>query len=218
MSTKSIMEKIDEQERLDTAGAAIQPVILDAFKAGGKTGKDIKNMLHGKWLDHPVHPMITDVPVGAWTTAAVLDAMELFGNDKYKDGADAAVSIGLVGAAGAAITGMTDWTGTTEIERKAGLLHGLLNVGATALYIASLIMRRKKSSRRAAITFANTCSHLGGPLSEGELLNDCRVRCPWHQSVFSLKDSSVIDGPATEPQPEFDVRVKDGQIEVRIKK
>jgi nitrite reductase/ring-hydroxylating ferredoxin subunit/uncharacterized membrane protein len=293
MSTKSIMEKIDEQEWLDTAGAAIQPVILDAFKAGGKTGKDIKNMLHGKWLGHPVHPMITDVPVGAWTTAAVLDTMELFGNDQYKDGADAAVSIGLVGAVGAAITGMTDWTGTTEIERKAGLLHGMLNVGATALYIASLIMRRKKSSRRAAITLsmlgygittasayiggnlvynqqmgvdhtaiprgypeefvavlpdgelkndsmkcvsigkvdvllarqnnqifaiANTCSHLGGPLSDGELLQDCRVICPWHQSVFSLKDGSVIDGPATEPQPEFDIRVLDGQIEVRLKK
>ena len=49
MSTKSIMEKIDDQEWLDTAGAAIQPVILDAFKAGGKTGKNIKNFLHGKW-------------------------------------------------------------------------------------------------------------------------------------------------------------------------
>jgi nitrite reductase/ring-hydroxylating ferredoxin subunit len=63
---------------------------------------------------------------------------------------------------------------------------------------------------------ANTCSHLGGPLSEGELLNDCSVRCPWHGSVFSLKDGSLIDGPATQPQPKFDVRVKNGQIEVRL--
>lgn len=293
MSTKSIMEKIDEQEWLDSAGAAIQPVILNAFKAGGKTGNDIKNILHGKWLGHPVHPMITDVPVGAWTTAAVLDTMELCGNKKYKDGADAAVSIGLVGAAGAAVTGMTDWTGTTEIERKAGLLHAMLNIGATALYVASFFMRKNKKTRKAAITLsmvgfgittasayiggnlvynqqmgvdhtaiprgypehftpvlaandlsensmkcvrigkvdillakqhdqifaiANTCSHLGGPLSEGDLLDDCSVRCPWHQSIFSLKDGSVIDGPATQPQPQFDVRTHNEQIEVRLKK
>ena len=293
MSTKSIMEKIDEQEWLDTAGAAIQPVILDAFKAGGKTGNNIKNFLHGKWLGHPLHPIITDVPIGAWTTATVLDTMELCGNDKYKDGADAAVTIGLVGAAGAAVTGLTDWTGTENKERKAGLLHAMLNVGATTLFLASFFMRRKKNSRKAAITLsmlgygittasayigghlvynqqmgvdhtavsrgypddfvpvlaesdlkegsmkcvsadkvevllvrqsneifaiANTCSHMGGPLAEGELLKDCSVRCPWHQSVFSLKDGSVIDGPATEPQPRFDVRVKNGQIEVRLKK
>jgi len=64
---------------------------------------------------------------------------------------------------------------------------------------------------------ANTCSHMGGPLSEGELLEDCEVRCPWHGSVFSLKDGSVIDGPATEPQPEFDVRTRNGKIEVKLR-
>jgi nitrite reductase/ring-hydroxylating ferredoxin subunit/uncharacterized membrane protein len=291
MSRRSVTEIIDEQEWLDTAGAAIQPVILNAFKAGGKTGNDVKNFLHGKWLGHPVHPMVTDVPLGAWTTAAVLDTMELCGSKQYKAGADAVVSIGLEGAAGAAVTGITDWTGTTEIERKAGLVHAVLNIGATALYLTSFFLRRRKKSRVAAITLsmlgyglttasaylggnlvynqqmgvdhtsipmvypekfqavlpenelkengmkcvragkadillakkndqifalANTCSHLGGPLSEGELLNDCSVRCPWHGSVFSLKDGSLIDGPATQPQPKFDVRVKNGQIEVRL--
>lgn len=293
MSTKSVMELIDEQEWLDKAGAAVQPVILNAFKAGGKTGNDVKNFLHGKWLGHPVHPMLTDIPLGAWTTAVVLDTMELCGSKQYKPGADAAVSIGLVGAAGAAITGITDWTGTTEVERKAGLVHAVLNIGATALYIASMFLRKKKKSRAAAITLsmlgygittasayiggnlvyhqqmgvdhtsipmaypkdfeavlpenelkensmkcvhagkasillakqdhqifaiANTCSHLGGPLAEGKLLANCSVRCPWHGSEFSLKDGSVINGPATQPQPKFEVRVKDGQIEVRLQK
>ncbi len=86
MSTKSIMELIDEQKWLDEAGAAIQPVILNAFKAGGKTGNDIKNFLHGKWLGYTLHPMITDIPLGAWTTAAVLDTMELCGSKQYKPG------------------------------------------------------------------------------------------------------------------------------------
>ena len=292
MPTKSLMKIIDSQEWLENAGEAIQPVILNAFKAGGKTGNDIKNFLHGKWLGHPLHPLITDVPIGAWTTAAALDTMELFGSDKYKTGADAAVTIGLVGAAGAAVTGLTDWTGTTQIERKAGLAHAMLNVTATALYLTSAILRKNKKSRKTAISLsmlgycittvsayiggnlvynqqmgvnhaaepdgfpndfvavcaeddlkentmkcvqankinvllarknnetfaiANTCSHMGGPLDEGELLEGCKVRCPWHGSVFSLKDGSVIDGPATEPQPDFDVRTRNGRIEVKLR-
>ncbi len=286
------MEIIEEQEWLDKAGEAIQPAILNAFEAGGKTGNDVKNFLHGKWLGHPLHPMVTDVPLGAWTTAAVLDTMELCGKKQYKPGADAAVTVGLAGAAGAAITGITDWTGTTAIERKTGLVHAFLNIGATALYLASFFLRKKNKSRKAAIALsmlgyvittasaylggtlvynkqvgvnhtaipegyprdfvavlpvselkentmkcvraeqvdvllakknntifaiAHTCSHLGGPLSEGDLLDNCSVRCPWHQSVFSLEDGSVIDGPGKQPQPKFDVRVKDGQIEVKLK-
>ncbi|MDQ2862169.1 MAG: Rieske (2Fe-2S) protein, partial [Bacteroidota bacterium] len=77
------------------------------------------------------------------------------------------------------------------------------------------VLLARKDDRIFAI--ANTCTHLGGPLSDGELLDDCSVRCPWHNSLFSLKDGSVIEGPATQPQPKFDVRVKDGQIEVRLK-
>ncbi|MEP6465845.1 MAG: DUF2231 domain-containing protein [Parafilimonas sp.] len=289
---EQVLEIIDKQQWLDDASEIIQPAILNTFKAGGKTGKAVKNILHGKWLGHPVHPMITDIPIGAWSAAAVLDTMELCGSKRYKPGADAAVAIGLAGAAGAAVTGLTDWTGTTAIERKTGLLHGLLNIGATALYLTSFFLRKKKGTRKTAIALsmlgysisaasaylggtlvynkqmgvnhtaipegypirfttvlaedklkenqmkcvrakqvdillvrrnkkiyaiANTCSHLGGPLSQGKLLDDCSVRCPWHESVFSLEDGHVIDGPATQPQPTFNVRVKDGLIQVKLK-
>jgi nitrite reductase/ring-hydroxylating ferredoxin subunit len=61
---------------------------------------------------------------------------------------------------------------------------------------------------------AHTCSHMGGPLSEGKLEGEV-VQCPWHGSRFSIRDGSVVDGPATFPQPCFAVRVRDGQIEVR---
>jgi nitrite reductase/ring-hydroxylating ferredoxin subunit len=47
------------------------------------------------------------------------------------------------------------------------------------------------------------------------LLENCKVRCPWHGSVFSLEDGSVVNGPATEPQPKFEVRLNNRQIEVR---
>jgi nitrite reductase/ring-hydroxylating ferredoxin subunit len=44
------------------------------------------------------------------------------------------------------------------------------------------------------------------------------VRCPWHGSVFSLKDGSVVNSPATEPQPKFDIRINNGMIEVKLAK
>ena len=66
---------------------------------------------------------------------------------------------------------------------------------------------------------SNHCTHAGGPLNEGEFDNSnlagpC-VKCPWHQSVFRLDDGSVVHGPATVPEPTYDVRTVDGQIEVR---
>ena len=61
---------------------------------------------------------------------------------------------------------------------------------------------------------AHPCSHLGGPLSEGKLDGDV-VQCPWHGSRFNVHDGSVVDGPATFPQPRFETRVREGQIEVR---
>ena len=290
MNEKTAMDLIDQQQWLDEAGDVLQPAVIKAYEAGGEAGQKIKNFMHGTWLGHPLHPVITDVPVGAYTATAVLDGLELAGHSKYAAGADVTLGVGLVGALGSAVTGLTDWSGTSGKSRKIGLVHGMLNLGATVLYATSYFMRRSKGSRGTAIALAmtgygisaaaaylgghlvfgeqvgvdhtataaeypedfvsvlaeneladnsmrcvqageipvllarkngkifalaHTCSHLGGPLSEGDLLENCSVRCPWHGSVFSLENGSVIDGPATEPQPAFDVRINNGQIEVR---
>jgi nitrite reductase/ring-hydroxylating ferredoxin subunit len=58
------------------------------------------------------------------------------------------------------------------------------------------------------------CSHRGGPLHEGEL-DGLSVTCPWHHSVFDLRDGALIHGPAAYPQPAWDVRARAGRIEVR---
>ncbi len=60
------------------------------------------------------------------------------------------------------------------------------------------------------------CSHAGGPLHEGDF-DGVRVQCPWHDSVFDLRDGSIVHGPATHPQPAFDARVREGQIEIRVR-
>jgi len=70
------------------------------------------------------------------------------------------------------------------------------------------------------LALADACSHLSGPLHEGELSDDPElgpcVTCPWHQSVFALEDGAVVHGPATAPQPQFRARVANGRIEVML--
>jgi nitrite reductase/ring-hydroxylating ferredoxin subunit len=59
------------------------------------------------------------------------------------------------------------------------------------------------------VALFDRCSHLGGPLHEGTLVDGC-VRCPWHGSTFRMADGSVVHGPATATQPAYELRV-DGE-------
>ncbi|HEV2108868.1 MAG TPA: Rieske 2Fe-2S domain-containing protein, partial [Thermomicrobiales bacterium] len=59
------------------------------------------------------------------------------------------------------------------------------------------------------------CTHLGGPLEKGEIDGET-VTCPWHGSVFCLRDGKVIHGPATVSEPAYEVRVQGGRVAVRL--
>lgn len=65
------------------------------------------------------------------------------------------------------------------------------------------------------VAISATCTHLGGPLDEGKIEGDT-VTCPWHGSVFCVRDGKLLHGPATMPEPSFEVRVQDGRIAVRV--
>jgi nitrite reductase/ring-hydroxylating ferredoxin subunit len=81
-----------------------------------------------------------------------------------------------------------------------------VSLGATALVVV----------RRGDVVFAlkETCSHAGGPLSEGRLEGDT-IQCPWHYSVFRLSDGAVRHGPATSRQVAYRARINAGQVEVQ---
>src|SRR3954464_9115175 len=176
MDHEIIFETIAKQDWLESAADPISKTIRDLFP--GDAGRAIKNALHGTWLGHPVHPVLTDIPVGAWTLAMILDALDGLGaNKELQAGADFAIGFGLLGAVGSAITGTTDWSESDGRGKTIGLLHGLLNVAATALYTTSFFMRKQKKQRAAGVALsmlgfavANASAYLGGHLVYGEQL------------------------------------------------
>ncbi len=290
METQSIVRLVGNQKWLDDAATPLQTAVRDLFAAAGAAGREAKDLLHGKFLGHPLHPALTDIPVGAWTVAAIFDVAELTGGLGSTELADDAIGIGILGALAAAVAGIADWSETDARAKRIGLVHGVLNVTAVGLYTASLLARKRSRATGIALSLTgfatalassflgghlsfgeqvgvdhtatadqelpqdfvavlaeselppdqprkvvaegveivlvrrngaiyalrNACTHLGGPLAEGELDGD-GIRCPWHRSRFCLKDGSVLDGPAVFPERVFDVRTRDGQIEVRAR-
>ncbi len=61
---------------------------------------------------------------------------------------------------------------------------------------------------------ADRCTYRGGQLHEGEV-RDRAIVCPRDGCTFRLRDGAVLRGPANIPQPSLDVRVEEGQVEVR---
>ena len=97
--------------------------------------RPIKDALNGTWLGHPVHPMVTDVPVGAMTIAALLD---LAGQDRA---ADLAIATGIAGMAASAVTGIADAIDTDSRPQAMATVHATLMAGSLAAYLASLLLR-----------------------------------------------------------------------------
>jgi nitrite reductase/ring-hydroxylating ferredoxin subunit/uncharacterized membrane protein len=168
---KSAIAWIERQEWLEPAADALHQGVHRAYGAGGAAGRKIKDAMHGTWLGHPLHPVLTDFPIGAWSAALLLDFLDSQQPRRgYGRGADAAIACGLAGAATAAVTGLTDWSETDGRARRAGLVHGLLNVAATALYATSLAVRRRGRRQAGrglalagyALSFAS--AYIGGNL------------------------------------------------------
>src|SRR5215467_2420604 len=98
----------------------LQKLLDKALYANGRpSAQKIRNFLNGTWLGEPLHVVLTDVPIGAWTAAMVFDALDLIGNRRvFSRAADTSIAIGLLGAAGAAVTGITDWSDVDPPARR----------------------------------------------------------------------------------------------------
>ena len=186
----------------------LQKALDKALYAGGRpAAQKIRNFLNGTWLGEPLHVVLKDVPAGAWTVAMVFDLLDIaLDRSEFAVAADTSIAIGIAGAAGAAAAGITDWSDVDPPARRLGLSHGLLNLGGTALFVTSLLLRRNKSRRSGRIVGAlgyavmAYASHLGGKMvyehrvgvdrTDGQVFPD--------EFVAILPESTLADGKPTQ--------------------
>ena len=149
---------------------ACQPV---ANAILSRCGASVRNVLHGSPLGHPLHAILTDLPIGAWVTTAVLDVLESRGASGLAAGADGALVVGLLGAAGAGVTGWADWSDTKDDVRSLGMAHAALNSCAILAYLGAYGLRRSRrrgpgiAMAMVGLGFVVTAAFLGGELSFG---------------------------------------------------
>jgi nitrite reductase/ring-hydroxylating ferredoxin subunit/uncharacterized membrane protein len=175
MGSGTALSRLTDQPGLDAIAEPLSDAVRGAYDAAGPLGRQAKNFLHGVWLKHPLHPVVTDIPIGAWTTGLVLDAVAK-DDPKLQEAADIAIAVGLAGAAAAAVSGLTDWSETSGRARRTGLVHGLLNIAATTLYAAAYALR-KNGSRRSGQTcaIAGYSIAAGAAWFGGDLVYDQRI-------------------------------------------
>lgn len=283
-----IDESIENSTLLKKGGIEVKVSLHKAILSAGEAGRTLADLLHGKWLGHPLHPVLTDITLGAWFSGVVLDIAGLITRrHRMSEAADTLIKLGTVSAVPTALAGMTDYSAIKQDAVEYGAAHALLNSTALGLFALSIRARRnrerdtgvalalgglgismlsawlggemvyrlrvgvdhaKRASRHEAWTpvlsavllaegearrielesepvllyrhngeifaIGAVCAHAGGPLEEGHFDGYC-VTCPWHDSVYDLRDGSVVHGPSTYDLPHYQVRVINGQIELR---
>jgi len=133
---------VRRQNWMESWGDAIQGAVGAFYSALGRPGKSLKSAMHGtRVLGHPLHPAITDVPIGAWTVGVAADYAAHFTSKIPTDAGDIALIVGILGALGAAVTGYTDFHETFSQERRYALLHGLTNTVVLVVMVVSLALR-----------------------------------------------------------------------------
>jgi len=161
------VERIENEERLESLSDPFQSGMRTLFQ--GSTGQNVRSFLRGDWLGHPLHPVLTDIPIGAWTAATIFDLASLMGARHLERAAQASVAVGVFGAIGAAVTGMADWSGVEGKSQRVGVVHAGLNAIGLGLQIASLVRRRTgRGSGRVlsglAFLISSSAAYLGGQL------------------------------------------------------
>jgi nitrite reductase/ring-hydroxylating ferredoxin subunit/uncharacterized membrane protein len=169
LASGGVVAGIASARALDGMADVLQPRIRRARDANA----GLKSALSGSWIGHALHPMLTDVPIGAFTALAALDVADLGGFADVSAAADITLGVGIASAYAAIVTGWSDWSDTSEKPRRLGLAHAALNGTAMLAYQASAVLRRAKRRRLGiaaafvGYAFIGLGGYLGGELSTG---------------------------------------------------
>lgn len=128
-----LVEAIEDDERLDRVGDAIASVTGPLLAS-----PRLRSALRGEWQGHALHPILTDIPIGTWTSALLLD---LVGGRRARPAATALVGIGVAAAVPTVASGLAEWEDTRDRARRVGVAHALANSTGLVLFVMSLVAR-----------------------------------------------------------------------------
>ncbi|HXZ99545.1 MAG TPA: Rieske (2Fe-2S) protein [Candidatus Binatia bacterium] len=156
MDLRDLAAKLEKLASLDRVSDALARLVSPAVAP-------VKSLLSGTWLGHPLHPALSDVPLGLWSGAVALD---LFGGEASAPAVDRLVGLGSLAALPTALSGISDWADAYGPERRVGLVHAAMNSAALGLFMASLAARRRaRALRILGIASASAGAYLGGHMS-----------------------------------------------------
>lgn len=157
---------VESADFLDPAAEKVGKTVRSVISGG-----PVKDALSGTWLGHAVHPMLTDVVIGSFTTASLLDLLAP-GDDG--SAAERMIVLGLAAYLPTAAAGANDWADSEAVDdavRRAGIIHAASNLVGATFYAASLRARRRGSRGRGAVlglagmAVMTVGGYLGGHLS-----------------------------------------------------
>ena len=158
---RQMLTKLEQARALDGVSDKLQGLVQAVARPEG-----LRDLLHGVWLGHPLHPALVQVPVGAFLSAAVLDL-----TPAGRRAATTLITVGVASAPAAAAAGLLDWSEMTRDRRRVGLVHAAANAVSLGLYTASLVARftgrpaRGRALAYAGLSVAGASAYLGGHLS-----------------------------------------------------
>jgi nitrite reductase/ring-hydroxylating ferredoxin subunit/uncharacterized membrane protein len=169
-----VNDTIGQAPILKQAGTAVKKALHRAFLSSAET-RSLADLLHGTWLGHPLHPILTDITIGAWTFGTLFDLLSRGSASRRQrrqaeDAADMLMTVGVASAIPTAIAGLTDFSTIKEEAAPVGALHGSLNVVALLLYLGSVLARRRGDRQTGValalvgMTLATFTAWLGGEM------------------------------------------------------
>lgn len=288
MLTQKAGQAVDHVPGMQSLGMQTSRAVHRSVLKGGEPARRAADVLHGTWLGHPLHPVLTDLVLGSWTLAEAFDLVGALSNDRFaRRVGDRLTAVATGSAVPTALAGLADYSTAPKWSVSPATLHAVINMVGAGLLLASVHQRNRGHHGRGAalsaigfagaavsawiggrlvyhhevgvdhrdrfdgldgwvpvlaladlpdrtptyaewqscgvllyregddiFAIADKCAHAGGPLHKGKI-RGCTVECPWHQSVYDLRNGSVRHGPSTYPQAVFEARVRDGQVEIR---
>jgi uncharacterized membrane protein len=157
-----VVTAIENQRALELPARLLDPVARWLVATPQR-----RDLLTGRWIGHAAHPFLTDIPIGSWTSASILD---LVGGRQARPSAELLTAIGTISAIPTIATGLAEWASTKGAARRVGVVHALSNSVAVGLYAGSWAERRRGRHRHGALlalagmSVATVGGYLGGHL------------------------------------------------------